>query len=140
MNVRAEISDVEFEFINFISKYGRNYPSKSEYMHRLKVFSERYREIQEINADTTNTFTVGVNKFADFDGYDWEQMLNFKESPYDQSRMHVKKSLGQHPASLDWRDHNAVTGIKDQGRCGSCWSFSSAQGVEGAWAVAKGEL
>merc|ERR1711973_436763 len=44
----------------------------------------------------------------------------------------------QLPESVDWREKNAVTDVKDQGACGSCWAFAATEQIESYTAIASG--
>merc|ERR1712216_165611 len=44
------------------------------------------------------------------------------------------------PTSIDWSTQGAVSPVKNQGSCGSCWAFSTVGSLEGRAQLAKGNL
>jgi len=87
------------------------------------------------------SYTVGINKFADLTVEEFSsRYLHFKADPNRPKRQSTPLQVDAIPTSFDWRDHKAVTFIKDQGQCGSCWSFSATGAIEGAWAISKKNL
>ena len=51
-----------------------------------------------------------------------------------------KLNLNDLPAAVDWRTKGVVTDVKDQGGCGSCWTFSTAETLESHIAIRTGKL
>jgi cathepsin L len=86
---------------------------------------------------------MGLNSFAD---QTWDefraQYLGYKmiNNQYARSQNQPALNVTAAPASIDWTTKGAVTGIKDQGQCGSCWAFSATGSIEGAYQIAKGQL
>ncbi len=130
------------KFMDFMSKHDKVYETLEIFDHRYKVFSDNMDFAEKTNTAQSN-YTLGVSPFADltiseFKSYHSNLLsssLSRKCNPYVPS-----SSTTVIPSTLDWRDLNAVTDVKDQGQCGSCWSFSATGAMEGAWAIAEGDL
>ena len=134
------MTEEEYQFMGFITKYGRSYATKSEYNFRLAQFTKRLQEIEEHNSQDGMTSTVGINKFADYSNEEIKKMNGLKpmetkpeERPYEFSEEDIADAI-------DWRTKGAVTPVKNQGHCGSCWAFSTTGSIEGAHHLATGNL
>ena len=127
-------------FQNFIHKFEKNYDSLGEFEKRFDIFKSNMEYVYEENSKNQG-FTLGVTPFADITEDEFASFRGFRNGgPFSTGCSKFQSSSSSVPSSYDWRDHNAVTPVKDQGQCGSCWSFSATGAMEGAWAIAKGEL
>merc|ERR1712190_189546 len=118
--------------------------SDIEEAQRFGVFKANLDFIHEMNSKG-NSFELGVTQFADLTADEFGQThfgITQPEQPWGSL-----PSLGQHEYggealadSVDWTTKGAVTPVKNQGQCGSCWSFSTTGALEGAYEIASGNL
>ena len=127
------------EFLNFKKEYGKLYSSTEEHNYRFAVFNENLEKIALHNAKNL-PWTLGVNQFADISEEEFlHKFCGCAKDPKTRSGR-VTPIFGDAPARVDWREKGAVTPVKNQASCGSCWAFSSTGTVEGAYFVHSGEL
>jgi cathepsin L len=119
---------------NYKIAHAKNYASKSEHDLRFEIFQANHKFISEF--PSTRGFTVAHNEYSDLTSEEFRARfngLNITKSAVNHrsARLSIKKP--NVPVSWDWRTKGAVTPIKNQGQCGSCWSFSATGSMEGAW-------
>jgi len=129
------------QFSQFKLEHRRLYASHQEETQRFQVFCENMQKIEKIQSMEQGTAKYGVNQFADMSESEFKQMyLGLRPAMSVQQLPKAEIPKGPVPDSWDWRDHGAVTAVKNQGSCGSCWAFSTTGNVEGQWAIQKKKL
>lgn len=135
-----ETRDYDKEWTAFKEKFNKVYDDLDAEAYRFEVFKENLDYIEETNAKKL-TYLLGVNEFSDMPADEFSaKMFGFK--PVDApAELSVHEYRGEVLASsVDWRTSGAVTPVKNQGQCGSCWSFSTTGALEGAWKISQGQL
>jgi C1A family cysteine protease len=137
-------ADVVFEFEAWTKQYNKKYVADADYEHAYSNYLDNAVRVNKLNAESNGKTTYAMTKFADMSPAEFQKMyLNTK--PGD-----IAKQLKEHgvavaepktapnglPDTWDWRLKNAVTPVKDQEQCGSCWAFSTTENLESMWFLA----
>jgi KDEL-tailed cysteine endopeptidase len=143
-NLRGNLLEDEVyhwkEFQGFQEKFSKKYSSIEELEERFSVFKHNLINILSHNADSSQNFTLGVNQFTDLTPDEFSKQYIRGLEPLQSYGCLSYSGAGSSMSSIDWREKGAVTQVKDQGQCGSCWTFSSTGAIEGAWAISKSQL
>lgn len=134
------------DFISHIAQHAVRMDSTEEYMNRVEIFCDNKDFVDAHNAKNAS-YKLALNAFAHLTHAEFLNMYTTSAYAHPKPRMfglaNPRTNLRagtSAPASIDWVAKGAVTPVKDQGQCGSCWSFSTTGSMEGAYFIKNGKL
>jgi len=145
-------------FKDWISQYNKQFGIE-EMAVRFMNWKTNFDLVQEHNSKDLE-WKLSMNSFADMPSEEFSALHLGLNTDLDAKRKEQKKNdnsnkkadtknhtepINEHttttlPKSVDWRKEGAVTGVKNQGQCGGCWSFSASGALEGLYAIKNKKL
>jgi len=132
--------EYQAKFTQWMHQNQKSY-NHEDFRFRYQAFKKNLIFINEFNEQHTG-MQLAMNKFGDLTNEQFKELylsglkINV-DLPLNTDAPSVNVNL---PASMDWRKQGAVTDVKNQGQCGSCWSFSTTGSVEGCHQITTGTL
>jgi len=138
-------------FQQWALNFGKVYTGTEEESHRYMVWLDNYFNILKHNHNPTReNFTLKLNQFGDMTGDEFRVYVHGhsgscvkkgnKAKISALSSKSNKVKVSDNPTTVDWREKNVVTPVKDQGSCGSCWAFSATGSTECEYAIKNSVL
>jgi len=139
LGVAFALSETEYQssFTFWMQQHQKSY-HHDEFLHRFRIFKSNLDFINTHN-NANKTFKVALNKFADLSGVEYAKMLGTKVTAHGQTVVH-SRPVRALPPKWNWNTLGAVTPIKNQEQCGSCWAFSTTGSTEGCHFLSKNRL
>ena len=134
----SELYQFRYLFNKWVAYNNKSYYTSNEYTKRLYIFNQNTNYI----VNNPFSFEMGHNQFSDLNREEYSELLGFKPiyKKITSDILELTHNYGTVPSQIDWRTKGAVTPVKNQGQCGSCWSFSTTGAMEGAYFIKTGQL
>jgi len=145
----------DYSFETFVTEFSKTYESDVVRATRKAAFTANLAKIQQHNEQKpASSWKMGLNEFADLTSAEFKatKMGRSKAMAYEQHELTAEEqsnfeeahandvAVEDLPDAVDWRTKGVVTPVKNQGGCGSCWAFSTAETVESHLAIKTGKL
>lgn len=148
--ISANIFD-RFEL--WATQFKIKFHNNAHMIQMYEIWAENDKHIEIINFRNL-TYSLGHNQFSGMTNIEFREYLGYSKLLDDRvstnlrsvqlfsevANKNVEEYVSSIPKSIDWVELGAVTPVKDQGQCGSCWSFSTTGALEGAYYLANGNL
>lgn len=134
-------------YMKWQAQHGKAQNGLLERGERFEIFKDNLKFIDEHNS-VDRPYKLGLNKFADLTNEEYRNRFLGTRPNSEKMLLGLKKPSIRYwprpsdrlPMAVDWRKVGAVTEVKDQGQCGSCWAFSTVATVEAVNQIVTGNL